>query len=128
MENYINPILTIILIAVYWYMSKAQNEKIKAQSGIINGLKDHLSLLDISKIKEYVELRESEKDKLMELTKQTITNATIRIIDIKGRNVLKSNVKQLDEIALDVNTLHSGMYFLNIKGDTVEINEKIIIN
>ncbi len=61
-------------------------------------------------------------------TKQTITNATIRIIDIKGRNVLKSNVKQLDEIALDVNTLHSGMYFLNIKGDTVEINEKIIIN
>lgn len=72
MENYINPILTIILIAIYWFNTKAQNSKIKAQSDIINDLREHLKFFDLKKIKEYVELRETEKDKLLELTKQAI--------------------------------------------------------
>ena len=72
MENYINPILTIILIAIYWFNTKAQNSKIKAQSDIINDLKEHVKFFDLKKIKEYVELRESEKDKLLEITKLAV--------------------------------------------------------
>ena len=72
MENYINPILTLILIGIYWFNTKAQNSKISAQSDIINELKEHVKFFDVKKIKEYVELRESEKDKLMDIAKQAI--------------------------------------------------------
>ena len=72
MENYINSILTIILIGIYLYNTRAQNSKIKAQSDIISDLREHVKFFDLKKIKEYVELRESEKDKLLELTKQAI--------------------------------------------------------
>lgn len=72
MESYLNIVLTLILIAIYWYNTKSQNEKIKAQSDIINDLREHVKFFDLQKIKEYVELRESEKDKLLEITKATI--------------------------------------------------------
>jgi len=72
MENFINPILTIILIGIYWFNTKAQNTKIEAQSDIIKELREHLKFFDIQKIKEYVELRETEKDKLLEITKQAV--------------------------------------------------------
>ncbi len=72
MEEHINSFLTLILIGIYWYTSKAQNEKIKNQSDIINDLREHVKFFDLQKIKEYVELRESEKDKLLEITKQAI--------------------------------------------------------
>jgi len=72
MEAYINPILTIILIGIYWYNTKVQNNKINAQSDIIKDLKDHVKFFDVKKIKEYVELRETEKDKLLEITKKAI--------------------------------------------------------
>jgi len=67
-----NIILTIILTGVYLYNTRVQNNKIKTQSDIINDLKDHVKFFDIQKIKEYVELRETEKDKLLNLTKSTI--------------------------------------------------------
>lgn len=63
----VNICLTIILIGIYLFNTKSQNEKIKAQSGIINDLMEHVKFFDVQKIKSYVELRESEKDKLLEL-------------------------------------------------------------
>jgi predicted MPP superfamily phosphohydrolase len=72
MEQYIDSILTLILIGIYWYNTKSQNQKIKAQSDIINDLREHLKFFDLQKIKDYLELRETEKDKLLEITKQTI--------------------------------------------------------
>lgn len=72
MENYINSILTLTLIAIYWFNTKAQNQKIKAQSDIINDLKEHVKFFDLKKIKEYVQLQEEQKDKLLYLTKAAL--------------------------------------------------------
>lgn len=72
MENYINIILTLFLIGIYWYNTKAQNEKIKAPSEIIIDLKEHVKFFDLQKIKEYVELRETQKDKVLEVTREAI--------------------------------------------------------
>lgn len=92
MEPYINPILTIILIAIYWFNTKAQNNKIKAQSDIINDLKEHVKFFDLKKIKEYVELRESEKDKLMNITKQAVEKE----FELKQKAIQNSNQNQLE--------------------------------
>ena len=54
MENYINIALTVILIAIYLFNTKSQNEKIKSQSDIINDLREHVKFFDLQKIKEYV--------------------------------------------------------------------------
>lgn len=70
--EYINTVLTLILIGIYWYNTKAQNAKINAQSGIINDLRAHIEFFDLKKIKEYVELRDAEKDKLLEFTRASI--------------------------------------------------------
>ena len=49
------------------------------------------------------------------------------IIDINGRNVYKQERTLLGEVQLDLSGLQSGLYILNIKGDYINANEKIII-
>lgn len=44
MEGYINSILTLLLIGIYLFNTKAQDQKIKAQSDIINGLKEQCKI------------------------------------------------------------------------------------
>ena len=107
MDKYLNSILTIILIAIYWFTSRAQNSKIKAQSDIINELKEYLNFFDLKKIKEYVELRESEKDKLMDLTRVTLEKEFEFKKDSKAQisgKELKTSVQELANKMKDMMT------------------------
>ena len=54
--------------------------------------------------------------------------ATLTLTDINGRQVLSKEVNLIDTIELDINKLQSGMYILNMKGQNIDINEKIIKN
>lgn len=48
-------------------------------------LKNNVKFFDLKKIKGYVELRETQKDKLLELTKETIEKG----FEIKSKNSIK---------------------------------------
>jgi len=78
----VNIVLTLILIAVYLFNTRSQNNKINTQSTIINDLKEQVKFFDIQKIKDYVELRDVEKDKLLKLTRDTIEKE----FELKNKN------------------------------------------
>ncbi|MFS4482394.1 T9SS-dependent M36 family metallopeptidase [Hyunsoonleella sp. 2307UL5-6] len=61
-------------------------------------------------------------------TSMPLQNATITLVDVNGRKVLTKEVSLLETITLPLNNIHNGLYFINIKGDTVEVNQKIIIS
>ncbi len=104
MKNFINLILTIILIVIYWFNTKAQNTKIEAQSDIIKELREHLKFFDIQKIKEYVELRETQKDKLLEITKQVVEKEfELKLMTLpKESNHLSTNETRESKIAKEI--------------------------
>ncbi|OZV71053.1 T9SS-dependent M36 family metallopeptidase [Winogradskyella aurantia] len=52
----------------------------------------------------------------------------ITLIDINGRIVYRSQGELFNTISINTSSLRPGLYILNIKGDTVEYNEKIIKN
>lgn len=61
-------------------------------------------------------------------TKEGLGNVTITLIDINGRVVMSQESDLLNTVILNTSTLKTGVYLLNIKGDTVNYNEKIIKN
>jgi hypothetical protein len=59
---------------------------------------------------------------------KNLGTADVSLIDINGRQVLNSLRTELSgEVSLDVSGLKSGIYILNIKGQFINTNEKIII-
>jgi extracellular elastinolytic metalloproteinase len=52
----------------------------------------------------------------------------ISLIDINGRVVLELQKELFNNVTIDTNQLHKGIYILNIKGETFNYNEKIIKN
>ncbi|MBQ0768174.1 MAG: M36 family metallopeptidase, partial [Bizionia sp.] len=61
-------------------------------------------------------------------TKKNLGDVTINLIDINGRVVLSKKAALLNEAELNISNLQSGMYILNITGNNVNINNKIIKN
>ncbi|TYB76093.1 T9SS type A sorting domain-containing protein [Bizionia gelidisalsuginis] len=61
-------------------------------------------------------------------TKKNLGDVTINLIDINGRVVLSKKAALINEAELNISTLQSGMYILNITGNNVNINNKIIKN
>lgn len=59
---------------------------------------------------------------------KNLGTADVSLIDMNGRQVLNSLRTELSgEVSLDVSGLKSGIYILNIKGQFINTNEKIII-
>lgn len=61
-------------------------------------------------------------------TKKNLGDVNISLIDINGRVVLSKKATLLNEAELNISTLQSGMYILNVTGNNVNINTKIIKN
>jgi len=53
-------------------------------------------------------------------------DVTLTLTDINGRQVLSKNVILSNEISIDISQLQSGLYILNINGENISANEKII--
>jgi hypothetical protein len=61
-------------------------------------------------------------------TNQNLGNVSISLIDINGRVVLKLNSELLNTISLNTSQLQTGLYILNIRGESFNYNKKIIKN
>jgi len=61
-------------------------------------------------------------------TKKNLGDVVINLIDINGRVVLSKKAALLNEAELNISSLQSGLYILNITGNNVNINNKIIKN
>ncbi|MDB4303962.1 M36 family metallopeptidase, partial [Desulfosarcina sp.] len=66
--------------------------------------------------------------KLIIKTTKSFGDAVITLSDINGRLVLSQKAILLGEVELNVSTLQSGIYILNIKGQYINAIEKIIKN
>ncbi|PWH84143.1 peptidase [Algibacter marinivivus] len=60
-------------------------------------------------------------------SKKDLGDVTLKLVDINGREVLTKRTSLIGEVELDVKGLQSGLYILNIKGDYIDTNEKIVI-
>jgi extracellular elastinolytic metalloproteinase len=61
-------------------------------------------------------------------TNKSLGDVTITLVDLNGRLVLSKKATLLGEISLNISALQSGLYILNIKGEFINTNEKIIKN
>ncbi len=61
-------------------------------------------------------------------TSKNLGNVAITLIDINGRVVLKMQKELFNTISISTSQLQSGLYILNIRGDSFNYNEKIIKN
>jgi len=60
--------------------------------------------------------------------KKNFGKVNLTLTDINGRQVLSTTANLLDQVDLDISALQSGLYILNIKGETISVNNKIIKN
>ena len=77
--------------------------------------------------KDYKVYPNPTNNKLTIKTGKNLGDVTLSVIDINGRQVISKKTTLLGEVELDVKTLGSGLYILNIKGEYINANEKIII-
>jgi extracellular elastinolytic metalloproteinase len=61
-------------------------------------------------------------------TAKNYGEVTMTLTDINGRQVLSKKVELFNEVELDINRLQSGIYILNINGQSFSANHKIIKN
>lgn len=60
--------------------------------------------------------------------KKNFGKVALTLTDINGRQVISTKANLLDQVDLNIGALQSGMYILNIKGESIDVNEKIIKN
>ncbi|WP_417865627.1 T9SS-dependent M36 family metallopeptidase [Xanthomarina gelatinilytica] len=53
---------------------------------------------------------------------------TLTLTDINGRQVLSKKVELFNQVELDINQLQTGIYILNIQGNSFSANHKVIKN
>jgi hypothetical protein len=68
------------------------------------------------------------KTELKITSNDNLGEVAITLIDINGRVVYSIQGELFNTISINTSSLRPGLYILNIKGDTVEYNEKIIKN
>lgn len=61
-------------------------------------------------------------------TNRNLGKVRITLTDLNGRQVLSTNVELFDKVEVNMSQLHSGIYILNINGQNVNSNNKIIKN
>jgi len=65
-------------------------------------------------------------DLLFIKTSKSFGEVVMTLTDLNGRLVFSKKVNLFDVVELDINQLQSGLYILNIKGQNIDVNEKII--
>jgi len=61
-------------------------------------------------------------------TNKNYGQVTLSLTDINGRQVLSKKVELFNQVELDLNQLQSGIYILNINGESFSANHKVIKN
>jgi hypothetical protein len=61
-------------------------------------------------------------------TNKNFGEVTMTLIDINGRIVYSQKTNLVNEVQINMSKLQSGLYILNIKGETINTNDKIIKN
>ena len=84
-----------------------------------------LSNLDFSKYKCGIAPNPS-KGIFTILTENSLEDAIISVVDLNGRIIYNSNLKNLSNQALDLNHLQSGIYILNISNSSFNSSQKIV--
>ena len=54
-------------------------------------------------------------------------NLIVSVVNNLGMNVYKNNVKNADRFDVDLSKYSSGIYFINVKGETINISKKVVI-
>jgi hypothetical protein len=67
-------------------------------------------------------------DRLFIKTVKNYGQVTLTLTDLNGRQVLSKKVELFNKVELDINKLQSGIYILNINGESFSANHKIIKN
>jgi hypothetical protein len=67
-------------------------------------------------------------DRLFIKTVKNYGQVTLTLTDLNGRQVLSKKVELFNQVELDINKLQSGIYILNINGESFSANHKIIKN
>lgn len=60
--------------------------------------------------------------------KKNFGKVNLTLTDINGRQVLSTTADLSGQVDLDISALQTGLYILNIKGETINVNNKIIKN
>ena len=87
-----------------------------------------LSVDDFNALNDFMIYPNPANNILYIKTNKNFGKVTLSLIDINGRQVLSKNVNLLDEVELNISALQSGIYILNIKGENINSNNKIIKN
>ncbi|MFD2822300.1 T9SS-dependent M36 family metallopeptidase [Lacinutrix iliipiscaria] len=61
-------------------------------------------------------------------TNRNFGEVIMTLVDINGRKVYSQKANLVDEVQLNISQLQSGLYILNIKGEGINTNDKIIKN
>jgi hypothetical protein len=67
-------------------------------------------------------------NKLFIKTSKSIGDVVLTLSDINGRTVKSQKAMLQGEVEMDISTLQSGIYILNIKGEFISTNAKIVKN
>ncbi|WP_053970548.1 T9SS-dependent M36 family metallopeptidase [Mangrovimonas sp. ST2L15] len=59
-------------------------------------------------------------------TATSVGNVTLTLTDMNGRSVLTQQANLVDAAQVDMSQLQSGIYILNIKGTSLNVNKKIV--
>ena len=68
------------------------------------------------------------KDQLFIDAQNNFDNVSVSLVDINGRVVLSTRLDLRGRVAIDMAQLETGLYILNLKGDNVNYNTKVIKN
>jgi len=93
----------------------------------LDNCSDLLSINEFSKDRFRVYPNPTQKELTIN-TNKSIGNVSISLIDVNGRVVLNLEKDLLSTVTIDTSNLKTGLYILNIKGDSINYNEKIIKN
>ncbi|OUR94729.1 peptidase [Flavobacteriales bacterium 34_180_T64] len=61
-------------------------------------------------------------------TNKSYGDVLLTLTDINGRQVISKKLNLFGEVSIDISQLDAGLYILNMKGQSIDANEKIIKN
>nr|WP_304505291.1 T9SS type A sorting domain-containing protein [Aquimarina sp. RZ0] len=85
-----------------------------------------LSVDDFSEIEDFKIFPNPTENILTIKTNHNLGDVSITITAINGKIILNKKVVLSDQFVLDLYDFRSGIYFLNIKGKSINFQEKII--
>lgn len=77
---------------------------------------------------DYIIYPNPANDNVFIKTNKNFGEVKITLIDINGRQVYFQKANFVNEVQLNISQLQSGLYILNIKGENINTNDKIIKN